>query len=102
MITNLTPPIYVLASNYQIAKSIFVRFFGRTGKFRRIDFRFVDGNYKLYGVRDATIIVSNERYPSREFYEKLSWIMTQKEYRRFNIIYESDLEKEQVGEEVSG
>lgn len=86
-------PVYILASNYQIAKSIFEHYF--MGTHRRIDFRYIGDTYKLYGIRNVQIFISSERYPSMSFYEKLHWIKQQAEYRGFELIYESDLEKEQ-------
>lgn len=94
-------PIYVLASNYQIAKSIFDHYFLFTGLARRIDLRYIDHIEKLYGLRNEYIVVSGERYPSDSFWERLVWIRKQSGYRQFEVVNEQDLEKEQVREKVS-
>lgn len=94
-------PVYILASTYQIAKSIFGHYFLHTALARRIDFRYIDDLHKLYGLRNQYIVVSNERYPSDSFYERMEWIRLQANYRQFEVIYEQDLEKEQVREKVS-
>ena len=94
-------PIYILASSYQIAKSIFDRYFLHTELARRIDLRYIDRVENLYGLRGQYIVVSNERYPGDSFYVRLMWIRQQSGYRQFEVIYEQDLEKEQVREKVS-
>lgn len=94
-------PIYVLASNYQIAKSIFDHYFLFTGLARRIDLRYIDHIEKIYGLRNVYIVVSGERYPSDSFYERLAWIRTRFYYRGLEVVNEQDLEKEQVREKVS-
>ena len=94
-------PIYILASNYQIAKSIFEHHFLRDGLARRIDLRYIDRIEKLYGIRNIYIVVSSERYPSNSFYERLEWIRQHAEYRNFEVIYEQDLENEQTREKIS-
>lgn len=94
-------PIYVLASNYQIAKSVFDHYFLIPGISRRIDLRYIDRVEKLYGVRNQYIVVSNEKYPHDSFYDRLGWIREQSGYRQFEVVYEPDLEKEQVREKVS-
>lgn len=94
-------PIYVLASNYRIAKSIFDHYFLITGLARRIDLRYIDHIEKIYGLRNVYIVVSNERYPSSSFWDRLFWIREQSGYRQFEVVNEQDLEKEQVREKVS-
>jgi len=94
-------PIYVLASTYQIAKSIFDHYFLFTGLARRIDLRYIDHIEKVYGLRNVYIVVSGERYPSESFYERLEWIRSRSPYSDFEVVNEQDLEKEQVREKVS-
>lgn len=94
-------PVYILASNYQIAKSIFDRYFILTNLSKRIYFRYVDTTEKLYGLRNVFVVVSNERYPHNSFYERLAWIRNNAQYRNFEVVNEQDLENEQVRQKVS-
>lgn len=98
---NEPQPIYILASTYQIAKSIFDHYFRHTGLSQFLNFRYIDEIYKVYGIRNVYIIVSQEGYPTLSFHERLGWVRQQAEYRDFEIIYEQDLEKEQVRQKVS-
>ena len=94
-------PIYILASSYQIAKSIFDHYFRYTGLSRIVDLRYIDRVERLYGLRNWYIVVSNERYPNDSFYDRIGWIRDNAQYRSFELIYEQDLENEQVREKVS-
>lgn len=94
-------PIYILASNYQIAKSIFDHYFLFTNLARRIDLRYIDHIEKIYGLRNVYIVVSGERFPSDSFYDRLAWIRASFYYRGLEVVNEQDLEKEQVREKVS-
>lgn len=94
-------PVYILASNYQIAKSIFDRYFVYTNLSRRIDLRYVDTPEKLYGLRNIFVVFSDERYPNHSFFERLAWIRNNAQYRNFEVVNEQDLEKEQVRQKVS-
>ena len=93
--------IYILASTYQIAKSIFDHYFVFSGLSRKIDLRYIDHIERLYGLRNVYIVVSGERYPSDSFWERLVWIRKQSGYRQFEVVNEQDLENEQVREKVS-
>lgn len=92
--------IYILASNYQIAKSIFNHYFVFTGLSRRIDLRYIDRIEKLYGIRNIYIVVSSERYPSNSFYERFDWITLHSSYRELEVVNEQDLENEQIRQKV--
>lgn len=94
-------PIYILASNFSIAKSIFNHYFLYTDLSRSIDLRYIDTPEKLYGLRNIFIVVSDERYPFNSFYERLEWIHDHAQYRDFEVVNEQDLEKEQVRQKVS-
>lgn len=94
-------PVCILASTHRIAKSIFDRYFMYTNLSRRIDFRYVDTPEKLHGLRNVFVVVSDERYPSHSFFERLAWIRDNAQYRNFEVINEQDLEKEQVRQKVS-
>ena len=94
-------PIYLLASNYPIANAIFNHYFLCTGHSRRIDLRYIDNISRVYGLRNQYIVISEERYPNASFYERLYFLEAQAKYREFELVYEQDLEKEQVREKVS-
>lgn len=99
---DLNPmPVYILASNYQIAKSIFKHYFVNTQLSRSTDLRYIDDVHKLYGLRNIFIVISDERYPSESFYDRLLWIRRQELFREFEVVYEQDLAKGQVREKVS-
>ncbi len=98
---NEPQPVYILASTYQIAKSIFDHYFRHTGLSKFLNFRYIDDIYRVYGIRKTYIVVSQEGYPTMSFYERLGWVRQQAEYRDFEIIYEQDLENEQVRQKVS-
>ena len=94
-------PVYILASTYRIAKLIFDHYFVDTGLSKFLNFRYIDEIYKVYGIRNVYIVVSQEGYHTMSFYDRLHWITQQTDYRGFEIIYEQDLEKEQVRKMVS-
>lgn len=100
--TNSEPqPVYILASNYRIAKEIFGRYFLYTNLSKSNDLRYIDSPERLYGLRNVFIVVSDERYPYDSFYERLHWIRNNAQYRNFEVVNEQDLENEQVRQKVS-
>lgn len=89
--TEEVPPpklVYILASNYQIAKNIYRRLYPEG---RNIDLRYVRGAEVIMGTRNIDVLVSDERYPDQRFYDLLSILRHHEQLGRIKLVYEREL-----------
>ena len=71
----MTPshPIYILASNYIIAKSIFRELVRLENRPCRL--YYISDPDSLRGLRGITVVVSSERFPSPSFYDRFDFLI---------------------------
>lgn len=93
--------IYILASNYQIAKSVFDHYFLYTGLSKSNNFRYINDPDSLRGIGDVYVVISDEKYPHSSFYDRLHFLIDFGKIYGIEIIYERYLENEQIRKEVS-
>lgn len=86
-VNTLPKLVYILASNYQIAKNIYERLYPEG---RKIDLRYVDSLERVMGLRDIEVLVSNERYPSDAFYERLDALKFHEYLGKIKLVYEME------------
>lgn len=92
--------VYILASNYQIALSIYRRLYPEK---RTIDLRYIRDENTIRGTRGIEVIVSSEKYPHSSFYERLEMLKFHEHISRIRIVYEQDIQKEsKEGDSLSG
>lgn len=89
---EIQPPkiIYILASNYQIAKNLYRNLFPDG---RIVDFRYVRDHTTMMGTRGEEVIFSNERFPHPSFYERLYFLRYEEAMGKLKLTSEDDFRK---------